>query len=144
VARGWSIRRNNKRDRNNPLDFQGIVDYAGPQLLVHWETRASLSRASFAPDRMTKTIATIAFTLLATVTVASCARAPKVASSPQAWPEVWPVTEMPLDTAAKSAVTDDSDAPTPRATSKESMCWYEAPRAIAAPCPNRVLKPVRY
>jgi hypothetical protein len=102
------------------------------------------SRASSAPDRMTKAIAAIAFTLLSTVTVASCARAPKVASSPQTWPEVWPVTEMPLDTASKSATTDDSDATTPRAASKESMCWYDAPRAIAAPCPKRVLKPVRY
>ena len=93
---------------------------------------------------MTKTIATVAFALLASVAVASCASAPKLASSPQTWPEVWPVTEMPLDTAAKPANTDDGDAATPRAASKESMCWYEAPRAIAAPCPKRILKPVRY
>jgi hypothetical protein len=96
---------------------------------------------------MTKTTAThlrIAITLLTTIAVASCARTPQVVSSPRSWPEVWPVTELPLDMAAKAATADDGDAPTPRAASKESMCWYEAPRAIAAPCPKRMLKPVRY
>jgi hypothetical protein len=81
--------------------------------------------------------------IVAGVATAACAHTPQLGSAPKNWPEVWPVTEMPLD-AAPRASADDSDMPSARPATTESLCWYQAPQPIAAPCPKRMLQPGRF
>ena len=85
-----------------------------------------------------------AFILIAAgLAIAGCARAPQMGSTPRNWPEVWPVTEMPLDAAPKASA-EDNEMPTARPATTESLCWYQAPQSIAAPCPKRMLQPGRF
>jgi hypothetical protein len=96
--------------------------------------------------RMTNAAARLrhAFILIAAgLAIAGCARGPQMGPAPRSWPEVWPVTEMPLDAPPKGS-TDDSEMPTARPVTTESLCWYEAPQPIAAPCPKRMLQPERF